>query len=175
MRFNMQTVRAKRGVYGGLYVVGGLLTICVFTAYLINQVFSPLGWSAWDWGLLIITAFVTYSFIGSITTQVGVSNGILQSREFGRKTVVDLSKVESIELGYYGFGHSAFNLHLESTIDTKRRTLSLSMAGFANRDQVAKAIVDATLSVNPNVKLSPEILERFGPPPYGIFLSKRGE
>lgn len=171
----MPTVRAKFGLQGYLWNLGGIVTMGALIWILSRKITSASNLGVFDILIVPIILIGSYRLLADATAHIEVSVGKLLSREFGKQTVLDLSRVNSIEIGYYGFGHSAFNLHLESTIDTKRRTLSLSMRVFANRDQVAKAIVDATLSVNPNVKLSPEILERFGLPPYGIFLSKRGE
>lgn len=55
---------------------------------------------------------------------------------------------------------------------TGRKSFGTMLSIFDNEKELTRAILEAAYRANPDVKIDPELLRRYGHPPYGIFEPK---
>ncbi len=119
-----------------------------------------------DWFLLIGGAIISIGwwFIGPRQSTLRINAQTLKRRRVYKQDI----SFSWNEVGKLTNGGSWIFVDFRNAIDGIKRT-GVMADGLANSVEINRAIIEAAYRANPNVKIDPELIRRYGPPPYGIF------
>lgn len=175
MAVNLSTNPASvKSLLGYRFVI---TSVCVELIF-VFAVFRAYSLYGIETAFFLALAFVLLggvAFLGLMTSHVQISLDEATVNILLRKRTLKWKGISSVTSFTNGFGltvlsaNKAQNSGLTGAHNlTDVSTLSIVLSVYGNQKEVVEAMLEAAYRANSDVKIDPELLRKYGPPPYGI-------